>query len=230
MLTPPPARRIVPEVKCLVLSSIIGVFVSLLLNASPTAASPAYPLVVSKVSRGELDCIQCIVCHETSDGGKGTATQPLGAWLFGRSVFSEDALEDSLFFAGALGLDSDEDGYEDIDELEKGWNPNIANDKIEARMCATADPSFGNIPDEPGPVATGDSDGGTDGPQPPAGGTVPTAQAPDGVDSTPSAAPSEIFVEGGCSISATSSRRGPSAVFSGLGLLALAFVRRATRR
>jgi hypothetical protein len=100
--------------------------------ASPAAASPGYPAALQEAS-GSPCPPPCTVCHLTTNGGSGTAIKP-----FAESMIEEGGLdgEDDKLVApavkalapvdgGSAGVDSDDDGMNDIAELAAGRDPNV---------------------------------------------------------------------------------------------------------
>ncbi len=68
----------------------------------------------------------CTTCHETPNGGSGTATQPFVLSLFKRGFVLGDTASLKTAIAALEGekTDSDGDGTGDIAELRAGGDPN----------------------------------------------------------------------------------------------------------
>lgn len=96
------------------------------LFVSPAAhASPIYPPIVAEVT-GAAHSPQCIICHETPQGGIGTATRGFAVYLRSRGLVAKDEASLRAALAAAKGEmhDTDGDGVPDVDELSAGRNPN----------------------------------------------------------------------------------------------------------
>ncbi len=88
-------------------------------------ATAEYPSVI--VSHLAITCTDggtatpdCVICHQNDNGGLGTATRPLGAWMKanGLGAFQDSKLNTLLDQAKADNLDSNCDGVPDIQQLE----------------------------------------------------------------------------------------------------------------
>jgi hypothetical protein len=96
--------------------------VGALLAPALAVASPDYPERLS--DELGLQCIpQCTVCHETLEGGIGTATKP-----FGLSMQINGGLKDKdsdLIPIALATCNSDQDDLPDVEELRQGRDPNV---------------------------------------------------------------------------------------------------------
>lgn len=91
--------------------------------ASRASASDELPGEVRQAIAG-MECTpQCVICHETNEGGSRTATKPfaeVGAALLSSDVANfKTALETS---------DVNEDAVLDVQRLKQGLNPNTSDD------------------------------------------------------------------------------------------------------
>lgn len=103
---------------------------ALVLGGGPAKASPIYPEQIQLHLGEGTPLPSCTICHETTLGGSGTVTRPHGEAMIAAGLFADDV--DSLFLAldalEAAGVDSDQGGVPDIDELRHGSDPNIPSD------------------------------------------------------------------------------------------------------
>jgi hypothetical protein len=101
----------------------------------PAVASPEYPGLI----QDELDmpCAPgCTICHRDNNGGVGTVVQPFGEAMFsgGLRLRRPDLIVPILQTVAKDGVDSDQDGVSDVDELSRGDNPNESGAGL---LCAT---------------------------------------------------------------------------------------------
>lgn len=98
----------------------------------------------------EMPCApQCTICHQTSQGGRGTVTKPFGKKMFtmyGLDPGNPDSVEGALTADVLEGADSDGDGVCDFDELLRGTNPSIAGD---APLCGPESGCFARVAPHP---------------------------------------------------------------------------------
>src|SRR6266536_3486146 len=72
----------------------------------------------------------CVLCHSDNNGGKGTISTPFGLAL--RNMYGVRGNDNTAQLVAGLDAmkgdswDSDGDGVTDVDELEKGDDPNVA--------------------------------------------------------------------------------------------------------
>lgn len=106
---------------------------SILLSGS-AAASPSFPPAIQEwlQANGYPDAPQplCTICHRDMAGNLGTVIKPFGKFLHeerGLQAAQVDTLKGLLDELKFTGHDTDGDGFSDIDELGKGWDPNIRN-------------------------------------------------------------------------------------------------------
>jgi hypothetical protein len=120
------------------------IFAALLFAFSLTVGSRAlassdYPEALQEAS-GAPCPPPCTVCHQTLNGGAGTATKP-----FADTMIREGDLDGkkpslvapAVAAVSGSGADSDGDGFGDIAELASGWDPNARG---EGDLCG---PQYG---------------------------------------------------------------------------------------
>jgi hypothetical protein len=95
------------------------------LASTSTLASSSFPGAL----RSHLEASAspaCTVCHETNAGGFATIDKPFGTAMqdAGLAAGDDGSLVDALDALKADALDSDGDGFGDIDELVVGADPN----------------------------------------------------------------------------------------------------------
>jgi MYXO-CTERM domain-containing protein len=123
----------------------------LLLRAPDAYASVSYPAALDEKLALSAEP-PCTLCHESATGGMGTATTPFARSLreLGlRGRGDESSLYDALDASVAAGLDSDEDGLEDVEELMSGSSPNLAGEEPSnppAAGCTVAPPDANSTP------------------------------------------------------------------------------------
>jgi hypothetical protein len=124
----------------------------LLLSPSASATPDFDDVIKSELGLPLGGALLCTVCHETYNGGPGTANKPFGvtARQLGLQKFDVRKLKDILGQMEATKIDSDCDGIGDILELRKGSDPNSPEDASEAHSgesepaCANAGaPQYG---------------------------------------------------------------------------------------
>lgn len=89
------------------------------------AASPTFPPAI-QTKLGLSNEPSCAICHEGGRGASGTVTTTFGRAMLARGlkVGNVASLSAALDQVAADGLDSDNDGVKDIDELKAGKDPN----------------------------------------------------------------------------------------------------------
>lgn len=120
-----------------VLVAVSAVLGLALLGSSPASASPVYPTTIEE-TLGMPCAPTCELCHLTTIGRGGNATQPFALALVDAGLVSNDpellrTLLTSLS-GGASTTDSDGDGTPDIAELE-AESPTDPNDPTGASIC-----------------------------------------------------------------------------------------------
>jgi hypothetical protein len=102
-------------------------------------ATPDFPAALVEATGLPCDA-GCILCHATSSGGPGTATQPFASSLIdaGTMPYDVPSLDAALEAMAADGTDSDGDGVGDVDELAAGDDPNGT-----ASLCGQLTPTYG---------------------------------------------------------------------------------------
>lgn len=95
------------------------------LVALPAAASDTFPARIQKDLR-LAEKPDCILCHETENGGTNTVKQPFGISMrqAGLKAGNLGLLDIALQTLEKNKTDSDGDGVPDIEELKRGRNPN----------------------------------------------------------------------------------------------------------
>ncbi|HEX7668413.1 MAG TPA: thrombospondin type 3 repeat-containing protein [Polyangiaceae bacterium] len=90
-------------------------------------ATPTFPDAIAR-HLGTSIVPQCTVCHDGTPT-KGTATSAFAGSMRSRGLMPNDAssLTAALDALDGEKTDSDGDGFPDIDELRKGWDPNVPN-------------------------------------------------------------------------------------------------------
>ncbi|HEX3774914.1 MAG TPA: thrombospondin type 3 repeat-containing protein [Polyangiaceae bacterium] len=90
----------------------------------------------------------CTVCHQSDQGGEGTATKAFSRTLQREGLVEEDlgSLDKALAADKAQSIDSDGDGIPDFDELQMGLDPNdgpgaFGNFPIPETGCALSLPA-----------------------------------------------------------------------------------------
>jgi hypothetical protein len=98
----------------------------LLMGSRAASASADYPEQVRKEWQLPGNAPDCTICHQTNEGGMGTATKPFARSLQREGLISKDlgSLDLALAALKAQHTDSDGDGISDFDELRMGSDPN----------------------------------------------------------------------------------------------------------
>lgn len=96
------------------------------LTASNANATDGFPGVVRRFVGASADP-PCAICHAGGQTGRGTVTTPFGQALLARGVVAYDdaSLERALTQLRADGVDSNENGVPDIEELRQGRDPSV---------------------------------------------------------------------------------------------------------
>lgn len=104
-------------------------FVATMLSNTGALASPEFPEALQSET-GAPCPPPCTVCHRDSNGGLGTVTKPFGKSMIGAQLEAANtqALKSAVATLRSQQTDSDGDGTPDIDELEKGSDPNAGGD------------------------------------------------------------------------------------------------------
>ena len=99
----------------------------LLVASVPALASPTFPADI-RSHVGTPKTPACSLCHDGTPG-IGTATSPFAASMKMRGLVANDvgSLNAALDALDCEKTDSDGDGVPDIDELRRGWDPNLPN-------------------------------------------------------------------------------------------------------
>ena len=105
----------------------LGITALLLLWAASAVASPEYPTAVQEAA-GSPCPPPCTLCHETTNGGFGTATKPFAESMINDGLEGEDIslVAPAIEALRANQIDSDDDGVGDIAELASGRDPNLS--------------------------------------------------------------------------------------------------------
>ena len=100
------------------------------LSARVASASITFPDTVKDEWQLPGAAPACTLCHQTLDGGFGTATKPFGRALLANGATAVDtgALRRALRALDAAGSDVDHDGMTDIAELQMGADPDVFDD------------------------------------------------------------------------------------------------------
>ena len=112
--------------KHVVRSLLVG---TLTLGSRAASASITFPDTVK--DEWQLPAVPaCTLCHQTLDGGFGTATKPFGRAVLANGATAADtsALRRALRALDAAGSDVDHDGITDIAELQMGADPDVFDD------------------------------------------------------------------------------------------------------
>jgi hypothetical protein len=92
-------------------------------------ASPSFPAALRDAVK--MSCAPpCTVCHTVPEGGSGTGTKPFAVSMVTKGKLSPKQSETVAPAVQALldnNTDSNGDGIGDIDQLKKGFDPNIGN-------------------------------------------------------------------------------------------------------
>ena len=100
------------------------------LVGGPALASSTFPAVVqTHLSLSAPPPQSCALCHTNGITGTGTVNTPFGMALRAKGAVAtnEAALATALDQLQSGNVDSDGDGLSDIQELENGTDPNVAN-------------------------------------------------------------------------------------------------------
>ena len=110
---------------------VTALTLSLLVAPGVALAQPDFPDSLQKATGAP--CVpQCSVCHDSVNGG-GPIDQPFGKSLGDYGGYQgRDAIKAGVEGMKQDNVDSDGDGVGDVDELERGTDPNYAGD---ARLC-----------------------------------------------------------------------------------------------
>lgn len=114
--------------------------ITVLMLASAAMASAVYPAAV-EINAGMPCTPQCTLCHSTNAGGAGTVVSSFGNSMKDRGLLGggqTDLLIAALDQMGVDGVDSDNDGIIDVDELANGDNPNGG-----VAFCSVLTPTYG---------------------------------------------------------------------------------------
>lgn len=140
------------------------VSLALLLVPGVAAASSVYPGdIKSDLSLSYTP--PCTICHQTNQGGSGTATQAFAVAMKANGLTggaNASALSTALTALETAGTDSDGDGTPDIEQLKAGMDPNTGatidgssssgSTSVPAYGCgAHAQLAAGPLPNSPAP-------------------------------------------------------------------------------
>ena len=102
-------------------------------------ASDTFPGEIQELL--SLDCTPaCILCHTTPDGGVGTMREPFGTYMREKGAFTL-GVDVALAAAVQENHDADDDGANDVAEIEANTNPNVADtpDNPSDPICSEAE-------------------------------------------------------------------------------------------
>lgn len=103
-----------------------GFAAALTLASGAVQASPTFPAYLQE--KLNMPCApQCVLCHQTAAGGRGTATKPFGFAVISNGAVATDtaSLGQAVDLVEAAHTDSDGDGMFDIPELREGRDPDV---------------------------------------------------------------------------------------------------------
>lgn len=94
---------------------------------SLASASPTFPGEIKR-HLGAADTPPCTTCHQ-GNPGIGTATSPFVVAMKQRGLVANDtaSLDNALDALDGEMTDTDGDGVPDVEELRRGWDPNVPN-------------------------------------------------------------------------------------------------------
>ena len=104
-----------------------GAWLATVSRVELASASPTFPGEIKR-HIGAVVTPPCSVCHD-GNPGVGTATSPFAISMKGRGLVANDtgALDNALDALDGEMTDSDGDGVPDVEELRRGWDPNLPN-------------------------------------------------------------------------------------------------------
>src|SRR5512140_1193838 len=106
---------------------IVAVVLGVALTAVGAGATPTFPQAIARhLSTSHVP--PCTDCHDGTPT-RGTATSAFAAAMRARGLLPNDesSLNSALDALAAEQVDSDGDGFSDVEELVRGWDPNLAN-------------------------------------------------------------------------------------------------------
>ncbi len=123
-------------------ATLCGLFVAGI-GARDAHASPDYPPLLQSALDQEFPAVKhcaplCTACHQTTQGGPGNLN-PFGATLEGFGLVQQNDASVALSIhnlANASPIpDTDHDGTNDVDEINKGDSPSIAGPAGTGQFC-----------------------------------------------------------------------------------------------